>query len=718
MPYFQSRNETGALQTNATIGLVQILPAGSTTPKGMRLTSDTTGYSPNLTNGTWVESTWDLHPTSETWQNHLSDATPYTETTTSKASFANWIQQTFLGNLLTNVNGLTPNRIQGIPDYTYSYGSVYPDPSSAATDALYYYKMTGTTVVGNDVNNSAHALIETPRLTTAASYYQPTEDIKYARHACLYISVNSTTSDVTNGHKPDGTPINVKAQSYRAFLNNSSGVISEVILPGQDTYGNNNASTNPYATHKNARPIISLFNIDYTTNVETSTRRRMYDNRRVDGAFSHTAGRSGTNVYAPKNLYMINLDIMELKKAIRTIAIATTATGQTTNSTDFYDTGLPTAGNYATFIYNPGANAKDVAIDNTTRIITTDTSGITNAITADDWNGAVYIESIAADQFDTSGSTTALRKKNTHNLHNSGVRIINGRGKVPSLANTDHTGFTLATNDAVYVLGDFNADGKSTTPSPVDRLVPANPGESTGHYPDDGLATGSAELPASIVADAIYLLSQPNNNTATSQNLGWNDAFSAYANDTSGGTAPSDWSTNWATTDPSNSNTREGLYDTAATASVYPYKVPYDSSSGAWTTGASREKLGAVFTEYSFAMLCGLVPTGKNGFDQTSGGLHNFPRFLEDWSPGGTGVECRIRGSMVALFECRVANDPWNLRTYAPPNRVWGYNLLFASGVMPPLTPKTVNIRRVGANDITKADYNAKLTDWGYTNLP
>src|SRR6478609_7913468 len=165
MPYFQSYNETGALQTNATTGLVQILPAGSTTPKAMRLTADTVGYAPNLTNGTWVESTWDLHPTTETWQQHLGDASPPTETVASKASFANWIQQTFLGNLLTNVNGLTPNRIQGIPDYSYTYGSTYPDPSSGTADACYTYKSGG-----NDINNSAHALIETPRLTGAASY--------------------------------------------------------------------------------------------------------------------------------------------------------------------------------------------------------------------------------------------------------------------------------------------------------------------------------------------------------------------------------------------------------------------------------------------------------------------------------------------------------------------------------------------------------------------
>ena len=113
-------------------------------------------------------------------------------------------------------------------------------------------------------------------------------------------------------------------------------------------------------------------------------------------------------------------------------------------------------------------------------------------------------------------------------------------------------------------------------------------------------------------------------------------------------------------------------------------------------------------------MLCGLVPTGKNGVTQTSGGLHNFPRFLENWG----GIECRIRGAMVALFECRVGTEPWNLRVYAPPLRIWGFNLLFNTGVMPPLTPKSVHFRRSSSNDITKTDYNIKLTAWGYPTLP
>ena len=720
MPFFQSINDQGALQTNVTTGLVQILPAGSATPKGMQLTANTSGFSPNLTNGTWVESTWNLAPVGETWQQHIGDgATPPTATAVTKANFANWIQQTFLGNLLTDVNGLTAINLQGIPDYSYTYGSLYSDPNTGTSDAAYTY-ITG----GNDINNSAHGLIEPPRLTSAPSYIKTVEDIKYSRNAALYIVAN-TTSATAGGHMPDGTAIRVGARSYRAFMNDTTTTtptITEVILPGQKTYGDNNATidatTNPlHIAHSLAMPIVQMLNINYTTGVESANlaanQRRMVDMRRTEGGdtvandatttFDHSAARSVANKYVPKNLYMIDIDMTELKKAVQTVPVPTGTTFTTTGA-DFYATGLPTAGNYSNHIYNPAATTINVTLSDTTRIITAPAPLITNApianaFTAAIWDGAVYVESIAASLFDTASATAAIRKAVTHELHNSGVRVINGRGKIASIDSTQ--GFTLVTSDVVYVLGTFNADGLSTTPATVAVLVPPSPGQSTGHNFETG------ELPASIAADAVVLLSQPNNDTSASQNTGWNDAYSASAEG-----AGSNYNASWATIAPSSTNRRDG--NVAATA-FYPYKVPYDSSSGSWTGGTSSTfKPNASFTEYSFAMLCGLVPTGKNGVSQTSGGLHNFPRFLENWG----GVECRIRGAMVALFECRVGTEPWNLRTYSPPNRVWGFNLLYGTGVMPPLTPKTIHFRRSNANDITKADYNAKLTAWGYPTLP
>ena len=721
MPFFQSYNDQGILQTNVTTGLVQILPGGAVVFKGMQLTAATTGFATNLPASTWVESTWNLLPGGETWQQHIGDgATTPTATSTTKANFANWTSQTFLGNLLTDVNGLTAINLQGMPDYSYTYGSLYPDPGTGTSEDAYTY-IAG----GNDINNSAHGLIEAPRVTTSASYLKTVEDIKYSRNAALYIVAN-TTQAVAVGHQPDGMAIRVGARSYRAFMNDSStlpATITEVILPGQKSYGDSNtifdAITNPLRTaHATTTPVVQMLNIDYSVAIPVeransmANQRRMTDNRRTGVAdanlatatttFDASVARSATNIYIPKNLFMIDIDMSELRKAVATINIAT-GTTVTTAGTQYYATGLPTAGNIANHIYAASPTLINAILSDTTRIITTTyTAGTpyTTAFTSAIWNGAIYVESIAAASFDTTGVTAAIRKAKTYNNRNSGVRLINGRGKVPSIDSTQ--GMTLATNDVVYVLGDFNTDGLAATPAVVAVLVPAAPGDSTGHNFETG------ELPASIAADAVYLLSQPLvNGTPNGQTAGWSDAFSAYAEN-----AGANYNASWATIVPSSTNRRDGL---VAGVAFFPYKIPYDSSNGSWTAGTSATyQLPGSFTEYSFAMLCGLVPTGKNGVTQTSGGLHNFPRFLENWG----GIECRIRGAMVALFECRVGTEPWNLRVYSPPLRIWGFNLLFNTGVMPPLTPKSVHFRRSSSNDITKTDYNIKLTAWGYPTLP
>ena len=717
LPFLTYVTDSGA-SVMASSGSVNLLTAGALTTKPMQLAAATTGFSPNLTASTWVEETWALAPGGETWQQHIGDgaATP-TATAATKANFANWTFQAFSGNLLTDVNGVTAINLQGIPDYSYTYGSLYPDPSTGTSDAAYTY-ISG----GNDVNNSAHGLIEPPRLTSAPSYIKTVEDIKYSHNAALYIVAN-TTSAVAGGHMPDGTSIRVGARSYRAFMNDTTTTtptITEVILPGQKTYGDANltvdAITNPlHSAHSLARPIVQMLTINYTTGAESANlaanQRRMVDMRRTEGGdtvlndatttFNHAAARSTTNKYVPKNLYMIDIDMAEMKKAVQTVAV-TLGTTYTTTGSDFYTTGLPTSGNFGTYIYNPAATTTNVALSDITRIIPAPApfvtgAAITNAFTSSIWDGAVYVESIAASSFDTTGATAAIRKAVTHELHNSGVRLINGRGKVASINSTQ--GFTLATNDVVYILGTFNADGLSTTPATVAVTVPSFVGESTGHNYETG------ELPASIAADAIILLSQPTYSAYNNQINGWNDAFSSHYC-----TYNNSWNGGWATSAASTSNARDG----DGTTTSFPYQVPYDSTNGVWAVGSSVDKLLPAFSEYSVAMLCGLVPTGKNGVTQNSGGLHNFPRFLENW----TGVECRIRGAMVALFECRVGTEPWNLRTYAPPVRIWGFNLLFGTGLMPPLTPKTIHFRRSNANDITKTDYNAKLTAWGYPNLP
>ena len=103
-------------------------------------------------------------------------------------------------------------------------------------------------------------------------------------------------------------------------------------------------------------------------------------------------------------------------------------------------------------------------------------------------------------------------------------------------------------------------------------------------------------------------------------------------------------------------------------------------------------------TEIAAAFLTGLVPTSNSA---SSGGAHNFPRFLEN---GGT---VAIRGSLVAMFESKIATQPWSTRFYGAPTRIWGFDSVFQNGTFPPLTPKVQSFRRSSFTMLNASQYSA-----------
>jgi hypothetical protein len=180
-------------------------------------------------------------------------------------------------------------------------------------------------------------------------------------------------------------------------------------------------------------------------------------------------------------------------------------------------------------------------------------------------------------------------------------------------------GTTVATNNPVYVMGHYNADGNSGTGA-------------TG-YQDT-----SSEPPAAIAADSITVLS-------------------------------SSWT---------NANSYKSLSSRPASS----------------------------FTEVSAAFLTGIVPSDNSNNNAYSGGVENFPRFLEDWSSD----TFRYRGSMVSLFESEVANEAWGgSDVYNPPNRDWSFAKQFGTGSYPPGTPNSRSFRRVCYREITKAQWESAM---------
>ena len=123
--------------------------------------------------------------------------------------------------------------------------------------------------------------------------------------------------------------------------------------------------------------------------------------------------------------------------------------------------------------------------------------------------------------------------------------------------------------------------------------------------------------------------------------------------------------------------------------------------SGAWndnnsTLGVTSRK--AVTTTINAAFLAGIVPTGLyGGVKHYSGGLENFPRFMEDWG----GVTFTYNGSMVVMFPSRYATNFWISpgssapSYYQAPNRQWAFDRNFLDPQkLPPVTPNVLKLIR------------------------
>lgn len=116
----------------------------------------------------------------------------------------------------------------------------------------------------------------------------------------------------------------------------------------------------------------------------------------------------------------------------------------------------------------------------------------------------------------------------------------------------------------------------------------------------------------------------------------------------------------------------------------------------------------AAHTEFSAALLTGIVTTAGAASNQYSGGVENYPRFHENWS----NRSLRYRGSIVALFESQVATRAWTHAKYGAPRREWGFNAMFGSQRRyPPGTPIIRTFRRVDYRDLGQAEFDTLVDD-------
>lgn len=108
--------------------------------------------------------------------------------------------------------------------------------------------------------------------------------------------------------------------------------------------------------------------------------------------------------------------------------------------------------------------------------------------------------------------------------------------------------------------------------------------------------------------------------------------------------------------------------------------------SGSWNDAYSSDAITsrvASDTTVNAAFLAGIVPTTPAGY---SGGVENFPRFLENWR----GRTLTYNGSMIVLFPSQMATNRWpgTGTVYNPPVRNWHFDLNFLDPAkLPPLCP-------------------------------
>ncbi|HVU23338.1 MAG TPA: hypothetical protein VHE13_04375 [Opitutus sp.] len=197
-------------------------------------------------------------------------------------------------------------------------------------------------------------------------------------------------------------------------------------------------------------------------------------------------------------------------------------------------------------------------------------------------------------------------------------------------------GLTIATNSPVYVLGNLNADGSVSTATATNSAL----------YPDDkasGVAvTSSSESPMAIAADAVTVLSA-------------------------------------------------NFFGTGSGTKTVP--ATNSNSSNVYTSNTTSSPSASGSVEIASAFISGTIETSpsSSGTQQYSGGVHNFPRFLENW--GSNTVA--IRGSIVNMYKSRVQTVGWSQSYYSAPVRQWGYDQVFANGKFPPMIPQVLSYRRI-----------------------
>jgi hypothetical protein len=306
-----------------------------------------------------------------------------------------------------------------------------------------------------------------------------------------------------------------------------------------------------------------------------------------------------------------------------------------------------------------------------------------------------------------------------------GFRVRNGtqikRNTSFGIADADNIrGLSLFTDNPVYIQGNFNLHqlgADNTVGTRIEeftqRLVPGlgpNGTYSQAQFygrttldPDFAQPTRDRWRPTEILADAISILSDnfcdgsledtftsAVTDTTTGNNY-HNPAIGLWSVGCSGANVSSFLDQNRPTAAPAWA--RENPYDATSPVRVDRNGTPlvnranplYGSTGGEGYDGFGTGKplRAASDTTVNAIVVSGIVPSRAN---QAYGGLHNFPRFLENWGSrnlwfNGSFLQLNFSNAATAPFD----QDTWEpplatastnelIPYYSPPRRIWGYD--------------------------------------------
>jgi type II secretory pathway pseudopilin PulG len=380
-----------------------------------------------------------------------------------------------------------------------------------------------------------------------------------------------------------------------------------------------NTSGGDISTDESAHYKVASFDNGVTKKVIVPFPIEMYDTREGNRTNS-TAGTTANFLYKNGVMSIVDIDVANLRRFLNGEFNGkfptNTPFASTNGNVGLKSTDIPQNRGWVLYVSD---RRGDFNFDG--RYNMEDVNAGSNSLIEEDIDNNGQIDVDYANEAPNADSqvVASMAAVTDHSFNRRAVRLINGGvlpGNYDSVTKSNTKGFTFAAENGTYVLGNYNVGSgfsANVNGTPPSAYLPFN---STLH------------IPASIAADAVYILS---NN--------WNDAKSfQFGHD---------------------------LTQRVAT----PTQVRFAMLAGDSLVGSTPT-------------VAGLDPT-SSGFN---GGLHNFKRFLETW----TNVRMNYSGSLINLFNASNNNGRHksNGITYNPPIRDWTFEDSFTDPFrIPPGTP-------------------------------